>query len=101
MKPLRSLSFDLKTALSPHPLRDWFLVLALAILLALALLGSSLFYFFGVRSGSIIGASDAPPGKAAHLSRDDLERAVELYETRRVNYEADNFKVPQVSDPSR
>lgn len=86
---------------SPHPLRDWFAVLVVAALALVAFVGTSTYYFFGLRSGSIIGTGVAEVTRVPRVSREELEAVVTLFETRTLNFDADNFRIPDVSDPSR
>jgi len=101
MNFLRSISRGIRSFSSPHPLRDWFVVLGALILLFLVFLSIAVYYFFGVRSGSIVGTEETELPRAARISRDDLEKTVAVYEMRRTNYDAGNFNAPDVSDPSR
>lgn len=85
---------------SPHPLRDWVVVLTLAALGLATAVGVGVYYFFGIQSGTIIGDTSAEIAPAPRLSRAELESIAELYTTRRVNYEQNAIDVPSLADPS-
>ena len=84
----------------PYPARDWFVAL---IFLAFALLLFTLFasyLFFGIESGSIINppATSLPSAKA--LTRGDIQKTLEIYRARKLNYDANNFPSTPLTDPS-
>lgn len=101
MNLLTTLTRSIASLSSPHPLRDWLLTLALAVMLTAVFLSVSVYYFFGVRSGALVSGTDTALEKPARLSKGDLEKAVALYEARRAAYESGDIAVPQVSDLSR
>lgn len=85
---------------TPHPLRDWILLLALAVVGLVMVVGIGVYYFFGIQSGTIIGDTTAQIAPAPRVSRVELEKMVELFTQRAVNFEADAVEVPELSDPS-
>ncbi len=85
---------------SPHPLRDWLTLLVLLLTLLAILFATSLHYFFGINSGSIISAPDANIPQTARISRTELKEIVDAYAQRRVNFEAGEITIPDISDPS-
>lgn len=86
---------------NPHPTRDWYIALSIAALTALVLALVAVYFFFGIQSGFIIGSQSGTDGPTPTLSREQLSQTLELYEQRRINFEAGNYSVPDVSDPSR
>ena len=84
----------------PNPLRDWFIVLGLVTLLAAILVVVSVYFFLGIRSGTIIPEADNMIKRTPTVSREALQNIVEVFETRTLNYEADNIPTPNVDDPS-
>lgn len=84
----------------PAPLRDWLYVL---ILLGVALLSFTLYasyIFFGIESGSIINPTSSVPPSAKALTRGEVQNVLEAYRVRKLNYDANNFSTPPLSDPA-
>lgn len=86
---------------APHPVRDWLLILFITLAASLVLIGISLYFYIGIRSGSIVGAPNTEASRTPGISRAALDSTVSKYETRRVNYDAGNFAIPSIADPSR
>lgn len=101
MKTLRTIATTLRSFSSPHPLRDWLTVLVLAAVALVAFVGTSTYYFFGLRSGSLIGTQTVQVSRVPQVSRQELEDLVALFETRTLNFDSGNFPTPDVTDPSR
>ncbi|MFQ5540711.1 MAG: hypothetical protein ACE5F4_00460 [Candidatus Paceibacteria bacterium] len=85
----------------PHPTRDWYVVLALSALVVIWTVLIASYLFFGLRSGDIISPGAAGTDPAPSVSRETIERVTALYETRALNYEEGNIRLPQTPDPSR
>lgn len=84
----------------PYPSRDWFLAL---ILLAVALLSFTLFasyLFFGIESGAIINPAGTLPPAVKTLTRGDIQKTLDVYRARKLNYDANNFPAMPLSDPA-
>lgn len=86
---------------NPYPLRDWYILLTGSAAIALVLIGIAIYFFVGIQSGFIIGERTDVDTKSPTVSREKLSQILETYEKRRVNFEAGNFSMPKVSDPSR
>lgn len=91
----------LGTLITPHPVRDWLFILFITLAASLVLMGISLYFYIGIRSGNIVGAPNTEAGRVPGISRAALDDTVSKYETRRVNYDAGNFAIPSIADPSR
>ncbi len=92
---------QLKSLSSPHPLRDWVLLVGALFIIAVVLLVVSTQFFFKIRSGTIIGMPSIEQVAAPKVSRVELQRVVEALEIQRLNYEEGTIASPKVSDPSR
>ena len=101
MKYLETVTTFLRSLVNPYPLRDWYIAIGLSFVVLGILIGVSVYFFFGIRSGDIVGSLDPEFFPTPNVSREKLEEVVSVYETRRVNYEAGNVRTPDVSDPSR
>lgn len=101
MKYLRAIQNTLHSFSSPHPLRDWLVLLAAALLTLAVIFGASLYLFVQVRSEDFLGV--APEGRASvpRIQRQELERLVGVFEARRLRYEGGEISAPDFSDPSR
>ncbi len=99
-----NLSFNAKEFFAslgtPHPLRDWILLLSFAVVGLVVVVGIGVYYFFGIQSGTIIGDTSAQISPAPRVSRVELEKMVETFTQRAVNFEAGAIEVPEFSDPS-
>ena len=83
----------------PYPARDWFAVL---IVVFVAFLGSVLFAGYllvGIRSGGAIQAIPAEAQSQPSVTKGDIQKVLETYRTRRVNYEAHNLPIQPLADP--
>jgi hypothetical protein len=84
----------------PYPSRDWFFALVIA---AFALSSFTLFasyLFFGIESGSIITSPNAVPPVVKTLTRGDIQKTLDAYRIRKLNYDANNFPATPLSDPA-
>ncbi len=92
---------SIRSIMTPHPGRDWFVALLIVVLIGLGLAGVALYYFIGLESGAIasegVGATTPTPS----VSRADLEKVLTLYKTRALNYQSGNIRTPNVSDPAK
>ncbi|GEM_PF-1119885 len=98
-KFMTSLRSFLASLTRPYPARDWFVVLCVVLV---AFLGSVLFAGYllvGIRSGGIIRPteSEGPPQPA--VTKGDIEKVLEAYRARRVNFQARNLPVQTLKDP--
>ena len=101
MEYLSRITQFLQKLTNPYPTRDWYIMLAIAALTALILIAIAVYFFIGIQSGFIIGSSSETEIPTQSLSREKIKQTLEVYEQRRVNFEAGNYAVPDVSDPSR
>lgn len=86
---------------NPHPVRDWYLALSVAAVFTLTLVGLSVYFFIGIQAGFIMGGQSSSESALPSVSREGMLRTLETYETRTVNFEANNYPVPTTTDPSR
>lgn len=100
MKFIATVTAFFQTLTTPHPMRDWYLLLAVAALVTVLLISMAVYFFFGIQSGFIIGSFTPEVVPRPTVSREALLETLETYEERRLNFEAGNYLVPNVSDPS-
>lgn len=86
---------------SPHPLRDWVLVLTVNVLILIVLVGIAVQFFFGIQSGNSIGSRSPERLIIERIPQTELETLVQTLEKRRSAYEAGTISVPELKDPSR
>lgn len=101
MKYIEKLSHFLKALVHPYALRDWYIVIVVSLLVLVLLVGISVHFFFGIRSGSIVSTPAPENTRTLSVSREKLQEAVSIFETKQVNYDSGNVRTPDVSDPSR
>ena len=101
MKYLRALQNTLRSFSSPHPLRDWLLLLSIATLALIALFGVSLYLFMGIRSGNSFSTASGWQVSVPRVPRAELESLVKALEARKLEYESGTVSAPNFSDPSR
>lgn len=87
--------------LTPHPVRDWLLILSLAAVLFFSCAAYAGYLFLGIQGGTIIGSIEAEQPVLPKVSRGDLTKTLEMYHTRKANYEAQNFPRPSLVNPSK
>ena len=87
--------------MNPYPVRDWYLVLSVAVVVMTALVGLSVYFFIGIQAGFIVGGQSDSEGAAPSVSREGLSRTLDRYEVRTVNFTENNYPVPNTTDPSR
>lgn len=90
-----------RSLVQPHPLRDWYIVLALVTVVFISVVTTTTSLFLGIRSGSITTPPNTAVGVLPSISREKLEETVAEYELRQINYNAGNIRTPDVPDPSR
>lgn len=90
-----------RSLVRPHPLRDWYIVLAFVTVVFISVVATTTGLFLGIRSGSITTPPNIAVGALPSISREKLEETVAEYELRQINYVAGNIRTPDVSDPSR
>lgn len=100
MNTVKKISSFFHSLITPHPMRDWLLVLGSGVIIFVILAGVSVNYFLGVRSGNIVGNVDAPTIAPPRISRDELQKASDLLTVRKNEYEQGEIAPPDVSDPS-
>lgn len=95
------MTVSLPSFVRPNPARDWFFVLMVFVILLFSVALFAGYLFFSIEWGTAVGdtASLLTPHQA--VTRSELERVVGIYETRGVNFNARNFPVFQLADPSR
>ncbi len=86
---------------TPLPSRDWFVILSLSILLCIGCVSYAGYLFFGIRTGTIVGAAQSDRPVLPKVSRADLTKTLEAYRVRKANYEARNFPRPALTNPSK
>ncbi len=91
----------LKVFATPHPSRDWRMILALSALLGIIGGGFAAYTFWGVQSGSLIAAVVDTPVQPVPVSREALERVIDAYSKRIINFEEKNFPAFIVNDPHK
>lgn len=100
MKYVEIISNFFRSLVRPYPKRDWYIVVVLGALLLLALIVIALYFFLGIRSGSIASSPNASLSPTPSVSRERLEEVVSIYETKLLNYQEQNIKTPSTPDPS-
>lgn len=101
MKFLKTITAFLRSLSRPYPFRDWYIVLGIGIIVTVWTVFVAVHFFFGIRSGSIITAGSAENVPTPSVSRESLSNVVSEYEARLLNYESENIRTPETSDPSR
>jgi len=101
MKFLKTATAFFRSLGRPYPLRDWYIVLGVTLATVAWTVFVATYFFFGIRSGSIISPSAADNVPTPSVSRDALKEVVAEYETRLLNYESGNIPTPETPDPSR
>ena len=83
----------------PYPARDWFAAL---IVVFIAFLGS-VFYagylLIGIQTGGAIHATPSEQQSQPSVTKGDIQKVLETYRARRVNYEAHNLPIQPLKDP--
>jgi hypothetical protein len=98
-KIIDTLNAFLASLTRPYPARDWFVVL---ILVFAAFAGSVFFagyLLIGIRSGDAISPASAEIQSQPSVTKGDIQKTLEMYRARRVNYEAHNLSVQPLKDP--
>lgn len=83
----------------PYPARDWALVAALTLIVALSGVGFAGYLFWGVQTGTIIAAAQEVPRAPIPVSRAAIVEVLETYQARATNYAAKNFVGVNLIDP--
>lgn len=94
-----TLNSFLRSLGTPYPLRDWFVIVVCASMCGIASVAIAGYLFFGIQTGSLVGAETVAKELPSPVSRAEMKKSVEIYTERAVNYEAKNFPFEQLSDP--
>ncbi|PIR85254.1 hypothetical protein COU15_01655 [Candidatus Kaiserbacteria bacterium CG10_big_fil_rev_8_21_14_0_10_45_20] len=89
----------LRGVATPHPKRDWYVLLGGAVALGLLLIATALYLYVGLQSGVIFSASLEEDDSVPVVSREALQDIVSRFETVEVNYETGNIRTADVGDP--
>ena len=100
MNPLLRISRFFSSLKEPHPSRDWLFTLIFLATLLLSLTLFASYLFFGIESGSIVTPSTVATSSAPSVTRGEIEKVLESYRARKLNYNANNFLVIPLQDPS-
>lgn len=100
MKYFHAFLHTLRSFSSPHPLRDWILLLSIAVLTLTGLFIVSIFSFISLRSGNVLYTTSDEYISVPKVPRAKLEDLVHALEARRGEYESGDISVPNFPDPS-
>lgn len=89
----------LKGSAVPHPARDWSIILAVSVIGMLAFFVIGAYMYTGARSGFLYAPPSEESESVPNISRAALTDLVSQFEMRDINYQADNLRRPNVSDP--
>ena len=95
-----SLSTILASITTPHPSRDWYGAVALALIVGLGLVGGAGYYFVGIQSGAIIVPARADTQPLPTISAPALNTIVAAYEARTVHYTDGTILATSAPDPA-
>lgn len=84
---------------TPYPLRDWFTIVLSALFLGVLAIAVAGYLFFGIQTGSLVGAETVAREMPSPVSRAEMKKSIDTYTERAVNYEAKNFPFEPLSDP--
>lgn len=84
----------------PHPSRDWLFALIVLTIALAVLLGVAIFLFLGIRSGVIVGSAEGVVPIAPTVTRGELEAVLDAYQKKEINFDAENYPTPSLSDPA-
>jgi|SRR6185295_2417809 len=83
----------------PYPVRDWLFLLGISFLIFLSLIFYAGYLFFALQSGEIISRLGSGQTQIT-LTREKIESTLDIYRTRKVNFDAHSIQPSAVIDPA-
>lgn len=99
MNPLLRFNSLFQSLIRPYPGRDWFLTLAALALVLILFVSYDGYLFFGIQSGSLFEPVGVSGASLPAVTRGDITTVLEIYHTKKTNYENHNLPLPPLDDP--